>query len=231
MRLLNALANDVRYQMKYGFYILYAFMTLLYLGILYLIPNEHKGIAASIILLTDPAALGFFFIGGIWLLEKGEGVHNFYVVSPLRPFEYCAAKFLSLSLISVLSGVLIAAFSMAARVNYPALATGLMLGSGFFTLAGLYTATYAKSVNHYMLIGVIPGTVLIAPAVLTAFGIEHFLLELFPTSILWRVLDNAVNGRQIGIASIAGLAVWLAVAMFAINKRIPGALLTEGVSS
>ncbi len=231
MRLFCALANDIRYQAKYGFYLLYAFITLLYLGVLALVPGEYKGVAASVILLTDPAALGFFFIGGIWLLEKGEGVHRFYSISPLRPLEYCMAKVLSLSFISTLAGVLIAVFGVPAPVNYLFLAVGLLLGSGVFTLAGLYTATYAKSVNHYMLIGVIPGTVLIVPAVMTALGVRHFLLEMLPASILWRVMDKAVNGRQTEILPVAGLLGWLAVAALAASIRIPHALQAEGGAS
>ncbi len=228
MRLFYTLLNDIKYQAKYGFYLLYAFITLLYLCILALVSGEHKGITASIILLSDPAALGFFFIGGIWLLEKGEGVHRLYSVSPLRPLEYCMAKVFSLSLISVLTGLLITLFGLPAPVNYPLLTFGLLLGSGFFTLTGLYIATYAKSVNHYMIIGVIPGTMLIAPAIMTAFGIEHFLLELFPTSILWRTIDNAVNNRPLEILQIVGLAIWLAAAALVVNNRIPQALQAEG---
>lgn len=228
MRFFHVLINDIRYQAKYGFYTIYAFMTVLYLGILTLVPSEYKSVAASIILLTDPAALGFFFIGGVWLLEKGEGVHSYYSISPLRPLEYCIAKVLSLSLISTLTGVLIAAFGIPTPVNYLLLILGLLLGSGFFTLAGLFIATFAKSVNHYMIIGVIPGTALIVPAIMTALGIEHFLLDLFPASILWRAIENAMNGQLLKISYIVGLVIWLVVAAFIVNLRIPHALQMEG---
>lgn len=228
MRFFHVLINDIRYQSKYGFYTIYAFMTVLYLGILALVPSEYKSVAASIILLTDPAALGFFFIGGVWLLEKGEGVHSYYSISPLRPLEYCIAKVLSLSLISTLTGILIAALGVPTSVNYMLLALGLLLGSGFFTLAGLFIATFAKSVNHYMIIGVIPGTVLIAPAIMSALGIGHFLLELLPASILWRVIENALKGQPLKISYFVGLVIWLIVAAFIVNLRIPHALQMEG---
>jgi len=77
MRLLMATAHDIRYQAKYGFYFLYAFITVVYSAILYFLPDQHKSIGASLILLTDPATLGFFFVGGIWLLEKDEGYTGF----------------------------------------------------------------------------------------------------------------------------------------------------------
>ena len=34
MRLLNALKNDIRFQMKYGFYFLYAFFSAVYIAVL-----------------------------------------------------------------------------------------------------------------------------------------------------------------------------------------------------
>lgn len=228
MRLFHAVIGDIRYQIKYGFYFLYAFMTCLYLGILALVPNEYKNITASIILLTDPAALGFFFIGGIWLLEKGEGVHKFYGISPLRPLEYSISKAFSLSLISTAAGVVIVLLGVPSHVDYLLLAVGMFLGSGFYTLAGLFIATYAKSVNHYMLIGVIPGTVMVIPAVMVALGVDNVLLEILPSSVLWQVVEASINGRGANALHIILLAIWLVIILLLINRRMAIALQTEG---
>lgn len=228
MRLFHAVVGDMRYQMKYGFYFLYAFMTCLYLGILALVPNEYKNITASIILLTDPAGLGFFFIGGIWLLEKGEGVHKFYSISPLRPWEYSISKALSLSIISTATGILITLLGVPSHVDYLLLAIGMLLGSGFYTLAGLFIATYAKSVNHYMLIGIIPGTVMVIPAVMVALGFDNALLEIFPSSILWRVVETSIYGNEANALHIVLLVIWLVIMLLFINRRMAIALQTEG---
>ena len=77
MKFFNALKNDIRFQIKYGFYFLYAFFSLIYMAVLWIMPSEYKNMTASLIILTDPAMLGIFFIGGIWLLEKREGLHRF----------------------------------------------------------------------------------------------------------------------------------------------------------
>lgn len=228
MRVLYMIVGDIRYQIKYGFYFLYGFMTLLYLGILAVIPDEYKSMAASIIILTDPAALGFFFIGGIWLLEKGEGVHKFYNISPLRPVEYAFSKAFSLSILSTLAGLLIALLGAPFGVNIPLLMVGLLLGSAFFTLMGLCIATYAKSVNHYMLIAAIPGTLMILPAILVAFGIEWFWLEFFPASILWRIIDASLQGLPVGILPVVGLLLWLAAMALIVTLRLPHALQEDG---
>ena len=107
MRLLNALKNDIRFQIKYGFYFLYAFFSAVYIAVLLITPREYKSITASLIILTDPAMLGLFFMGGIWLLEKGEGLHGFWSVSPLRPVEYVWSKSVSLAVLSTVSADLI----------------------------------------------------------------------------------------------------------------------------
>lgn len=228
MRLFHAIIGDIRYQMKYGFYFLYAFMICVYLGILALVPSEFKNIAVSIILLTDPAALGFFFIGGIWLLEKSEGIHKFHSISPLHPLEYSVSKALSLSLISTATGTLIVLLGVPSQVNYPLLVVGMFLGSGFFTLLGLMIATYTKSVNHYMLISAIPGTVVIIPAVIAAFNVNNALLEILPASILWRLIEISISGKSTGALYIILLIIWLLIILLFVNRRITIALQMEG---
>lgn len=228
MRLLFSIQNDIRYQAKYGFYFLYAFMTVLYVVILALVPAGYKNIVASIILLTDPAALGFFFIGGIWILEKGEGVHKFYSISPLRPMEYCIAKMVSLGIISTLSGILIAVLSVPRNINFLLLAIGMFFGSSIFTLLGLILSTYAKSVNHYMIINILPETVMIVPAILTALGLSHPILEIFPATMLWHIIEFSIKGERVGILYILGLLLWLCIALFIADYRIPVALQSEG---
>lgn len=78
MRALNIFLYDVRYQFKYGFYFLYTVVSIVYIVILLFIPEDFLRPIASIIILTDPAALGFFFIGGMVLLERGEGLHSYF---------------------------------------------------------------------------------------------------------------------------------------------------------
>jgi len=60
MRFLSTLLNDVRFQVKYGFYFLYAFFSSIYIAVLLVCPQEYKKIAAAIIILSDPAMLGSF---------------------------------------------------------------------------------------------------------------------------------------------------------------------------
>ena len=219
----------MRYQLKYGFYFLYAFISAVYIAILYVCPGDYKGTAASIIILTDPAMLGIFFIGGIWLLEKREGLHGFWGISPLRSAEYILSKAVSLSLISTLSAVLIVLIGFDGTCNYLMLSAGVVFGSMIFTVIGLLMATYACSVNQYMIITAPSAVILVSPAILTVFGITHPVFDMLPGTALWRIIARALRiTSSLSPWVWIVLAAWFVPVLLLANKRIPAAMLTEG---
>ncbi len=230
MRLVSAAVNDMRYQVKYGFYFLYAFITVLYITILIFLPAQFKAIGASLILLTDPAMLGFFFIGGIWLLEKDEGVHMFYGISPLRPAEYIFSKAVSLAMLSTLSAFFIVLIGVGNSVVFPLLLASIFIGACIFTLLGLTVATFSKSVNHYMILGIPIGVVLILPPILTAFGISHLIFDLFPGTMLWRLLDASIYAQADMVERFLflELTIWLGLSILVAVLRVPAVLQSDG---
>ena len=229
MRLMNTFKNDIRFQVKYGFYFLYAFFSAVYIMLLRMTPAEYKGIVGSLIVLTDPAMLGIFFIGGIWLLEKGEGLHRFWRISPLHPIEYVLGKSVSLAALSTLSADLIVWLGMGRIYHVLYLSMGVFIGAVIFNLVGLIIATYARSVNHYMLIAILPSIFVTIPPLLTAFNITHPVLEVFPGTALWHLIVNAMNtslqlNGWIGI----NFGFWFVCLLLLANKRIEVALQSEG---
>ena len=230
MRFARILICDIRYQYKYGFYFLYTVIAAVYIGILLMLPQELQRPAAALIILSDPAALGFFFIGGMVLLEKGEGLHSYFSILPASAGEYVLAKALSLSLISTAVGVVIAAVTLE-QVNYLLFIVGLLIGSAVFTLLGLMTGTFARSVNHYFVIGFFVGMVLMTPAVLTLFGVTHPIFEISPAALLLRLLYAAVGldvpyNVYIGTA---GLGIWLLFIYRLTVRRFSSYLMQGGL--
>ncbi len=71
MRLLRMIICDMRYQVKYGFYFLYGVVSLLYIGILFLLPDNLLRPVTALIIFSDPSALGFFFYR--WNDSSGTG--------------------------------------------------------------------------------------------------------------------------------------------------------------
>lgn len=229
MRFLNTLINDIHFQITYGFYFLYAFFSVIYIAVLWIVPPDYKPLAASLIILTDPAMLGIFFIGGIWLLEKGEGLHSFWCISPLRTMEYIMAKSVSLGILSAVSAVLIALLSMRCTTHPLLLLFSVFLGAVVFNFIGLMAASYARSVNQYMIIAALPAVVLSIPPVLTAFGITHPLLEIFPGTALWHMIAASMGMSQNSTSRTwMVLIFWFGILLFFANRRIGTALQWEG---
>ncbi|MCB6201679.1 ABC transporter [Extibacter muris] len=229
MRFINSLMNDIRFQIKYGFYFLYALFSVVYIIVLRITPPQYKNIAASLIILTDPAMLGIFFIGGIWLLEKGEGLHSFWSISPLRPVEYIVSKSISLAIVSTLSADLIVLATIGNAVHFISLSFSVFTGAVVFNLIGLIIASYARTVNHYMIIVVLPAGLLSLPPVMTAFGLAHPLLEIFPGTALWHMIIRSidVSGNISGRKGFI-LILWLGMLLFMTGRRIDTALRSEG---
>jgi fluoroquinolone transport system permease protein len=229
MRFLNTLINDIHFQITYGFYFLYAFFSVIYIAVLWIVPPDYKPLAASLIILTDPAMLGIFFIGGIWLLEKGEGLHSFWSISPLRTMEYIMAKSVSLGFLSAVSAVLIALLSMRCTTHPLLLLSSVFLGAVVFNFIGLMAASYARSVNQYMIIAALPAVVLSIPPVLTAFGITHPLLEIFPGTALWHMISVSMGISQNNTSRTwMVLIFWFGILLFFANRTIGTALQSEG---
>lgn len=72
MRLKALLRGDIRFQYKYGFYFIYLLFSVLYIGLLYAFPEKWRGKAAILMIFSDPAAMGLFFMGAIVLFEKAS---------------------------------------------------------------------------------------------------------------------------------------------------------------
>ena len=112
MRVLNAIKGDIKFQRKAGFYILYALITIIYIVVIGAITDQElkRKVAVSLIL-SDPAAMGLFFMGAIVLLEKNQHIPIALAVSPLKDGEYVLAKVVSISVISTIVAVILALVS------------------------------------------------------------------------------------------------------------------------
>ena len=90
-RFISLLIADCRFQFRYGFYLLYAFFSIFYVVLLRLLPAFMRDSARALLAFSDPAALGFFFMGPSCSLSGGSGFPSL-AVSPVRVFEYALSK-------------------------------------------------------------------------------------------------------------------------------------------
>lgn len=205
MRLGGLFFWDVRFQVRYGFYFLYAVLTGIYTVVLWAVPESWKGKIAAILIFSDPASMGLFFMGAIVLLEKSQRVPSAFAVSPVRPMEYIIAKVGSLSVISL---VVAAVLALAAQVNHLHMVLfGTLVSSAVFTLLGIIIATRIISLNQFLLWTVPVEIVCFVPAILHVFKITPDWLRYYPVNVCMEM----VSGGAPSVAGIFIIMVWLAM--------------------
>lgn len=149
MKVAALIKGDIHFQFTYGFYFLYLFFTLLYVFFLSLLPEEWRRLGGVIMIYSDPAALGLYFMGTIVLLEKNQHILNALNVAPISPYDYLLGKIGSIGLISVIVSITLA---YATKLdNLLMILTVTTLLSIIFTLLGFIIAARITTLNQYLL--------------------------------------------------------------------------------
>lgn len=191
MRIMNLIKGDIVFQMKYGFYFLYAVFTFLYAFILLVIPTQWQTTIASLMIFSDPAAMGLFFMGAIVLFEKSQRVLNSLAVSPIHISEYILSKMISFAVISEVVAMILALVSQ--HQNLMMVFIGTLLSSFIFSLLGLIVSTQIHSLNQFILWTVPVEIICFVPPVFSLF-INNVYLQYFPiTHCLSLINGNSEN--------------------------------------
>lgn len=212
MRLRCLFLWDIRFQASYGFYFLYAVLTALYAIAILAVPESWREKTAAILIFSDPASMGLFFMGAIVLLEKNQHIPCAFAVCPVRAAEYILAKIGSLSAISLVVAALLA--FAANGNNVPLTLLGTALSSAAFTLLGMIAAAKITSLNQFILWTVPIEIVCFVPAMLHLFQITPAWLRYYPVNVCM----DLISGCAPSAAGIFALAAWLAV-LFVLAKR------------
>lgn len=203
---------DIRFQAKYGFYFLYGVLTVIYAIALFAVPDSWKEKTSAILIFSDPAAMGLFFMGAIVLLEKSQQTPCAFAVSPVRPMEYIIAKVSSLSAISLVVATILALISQVNNLHIVLL--GTVISSVIFTLFGVIIATKIISLNQFILWTVPVEICCFVPALLHLFKITPTWLQYYPINVCM----DMVLGE---IPSVIGILIVIALVavLFVISKN------------
>jgi len=169
-RIFNNIKFDIASQIRNGIYFVYLIISIIYAILIRMAPLPKREIISIIVLFSDPSMLGFFFIGGIVLLEKLNKTLENIFVTPLRVSEYIISKIVSLSLVSIASSIFIEVFSHGLSFKFMYLFLGILLSSILFTLLGLILAVKVNTLNEYIWISPFYVIILFIP-LLEYFGI------------------------------------------------------------
>lgn len=213
-RLVNLLKQDIAFQLKHGFYAIYALITIIYIVILQFVPAEYKSLAVTAIIFTDPSTLGLFFIGGIVLLERGQNILQPLFITPVQVHQYLLSKVISLTLIAVLVSLVIKLALFYGDFFLLPLIVGVSLSAIFFTLLGIIFATLVKNVNQYLLFSPVYVTIFYLP-ILELFGwYQTKWFYLLPSHASILLIAGSRTGLTQGewLYAIGSLLIWSGIA-------------------
>lgn len=209
MRIKSLLLGDLLFQWKYGFYFLYFFIGIFYCILLRLLPPSWTVKASTIIIFSDPSAIGLFFIGAILLLEKNQRVLDSLSISPIKVHEYIIAKVLSLGTISTLMGLVLSL--VAGSQNLRLILLGTFLGSALFTLLGIMIASGINSLNQFILYTIPALLLMFLPPLVFLFVPDYIVLWLHPGTLILSLISG--NSSNLPF-TIVLLSAWIALFYF-----------------
>jgi fluoroquinolone transport system permease protein len=193
-RFLNTLKSDITFQLRQGFYAIYVLVTLVYMVVMMKLPESIKAVAVSLTVFSDPSVLGFFFIGGLVMLEKDQGMFRYLTVTPLSPGEYLLSKAFSMALVAMMAGSTITLTTYSGHVNWFYLIPGILLTSLFFTLYGILPAAKSRTINQYF-IRMVPYLLFMILPCFSAIGFPYdYLFNIFPSVAGLRLIMGAFTG-------------------------------------
>lgn len=206
-RLTSTMKWDARLQYRNGFYYAALVVVLIWALLLSQIPAQvFESLGTNTLAWLLPAAvLGnllvgtFYFMGGLLLLEKGEGTIEAQIVTPLRSNEYILSKLATLTILSFIENSLLVLIIYVLRARPWAtpdqfinilgpefisslllFAAGLVLAAVILCLAGFLVVIRYDSINEYLLPSIMVTTVLMVPLVAYLAGWHSWLLYLHP---------------------------------------------------
>ncbi|HLG59118.1 MAG TPA: hypothetical protein VI485_27495 [Vicinamibacterales bacterium] len=169
-RLAATVGADVRVQFRNGFYLATAFVVACSVVLLRWLPPESAALLLPVVLLENIVVNTFYFVSALLLLERGEGTFAAQSVTPLRADEYLASKVLTLTALSLVESLLIAAAVAGLDGRLVVMSIGITLAAVLFCLSGVALIVHYESINEFIMPSVLYTAVLSLP-VLGYFGV------------------------------------------------------------
>lgn len=129
-----------------------AFVTVLYMIIIQVLPDESFTEVLTILIFSDPVMLGFMFIGAMVLFEKSSNTLQAISVTPVRAGEYLLSKGITLTAVALAASMIMAVAGLHFRFNPLYLIIAVVFSSLFFIFIGFAGASRIKTFNQYFII-------------------------------------------------------------------------------
>ena len=170
-RLASALRLELTLQVRQRFLHAAIFSGLIWLAVLLPMPAGLRPVAEPYVLLGDTCIIGFFFVAGTVFFEKQERTLGAVISTPLRFWEYLAAKLTLLVLISLFVAMVVPIVGHGFGYHPLPLVVATVLGTLLMLLVGFTTSLPFASISDWFLAATIPLAVMTVPPVLYYSGV------------------------------------------------------------
>ncbi len=219
-RLLALVRNDVRLQYRNGIYAAYSVVLVLYAVVLTQFARVLPDFVPALIIFTDPAALGFFFLGALMMLERGERVRASLATSPVSAVDYLAAKAVTLTGMALAACAILLLF-LHDVANPALLLLTVALTSVAYIGIGVPIALRFRTVNGYLIGSAGFLTPIIAPGFVALLDTPPLWAMLLPAAAQFRLILVSTGaasasageiGFMLAVCAVAAAgAIWLAL--------------------
>lgn len=220
MRLLSALKFDILSLYRYRIVHAYLFIAIAHIFFLNMMPESVSVTANILVIFTDPVVLGFYFIGGIILLEKSQNTFDSLFVTPFRIKEYIITKVCSFTLLTVAVCLIIIIFTTGFKINIWPILLGVFLSAIFFTLFGFSLAVRTNTLNHYFIISALYSAIFFLP-LLDYLNIFHTRLFYFiPSYSTLILIESGFINLSVWkmLYAVVMLIIWIGIAYIFANR-------------
>ncbi|WP_274363315.1 ABC transporter permease [Paenibacillus thermotolerans] len=210
-----AVRFDIRLQLRQGFYAAYVIISAVYIVLLRSIGSgEAKEMAEIVITFSDPSMLGFYFVGGLVLLEKNQRILDPLMVTPLRVREYLMSKVISLAFLSAMAGSVVRLGAFGLGGHWFGFVAGMLLTSIFFTLFGLGVAVRCCTVNQYFIESTLSALVFTLPVLDAVHVWSTPLFYLLPSKASLLLIESMFSRLGVWeyVYGFGSLIVWIVLA-------------------
>ncbi len=208
-RLVTALRLEFTLQFRQKFLHAGIFSGLIWLAVLIPMPRALRAVAEPYVLVGDIAIIGFFFIGGAVFFEKQERTLGAVISTPLRFWEYLAAKLSVLVSISMFVAVTVTTIADGFDYHPLPMVVGVVLGTLLMLVIGFITSLPFSSVTDWFLAATVPLAIMLVPPLIYCSGLwPNPVLYVIPTQGPLLLLGAAFDQVSLSASQILYIAVY-----------------------
>jgi len=209
------LAHDLRLLRRYGIIYAYSVVVVMYAAGLFFAGQYLPDWAIGVMIYSDPAVLGFFFLGAMMLLERAEGPRLALAVTPVSGRDYVLSKALALTVLALLAVLVLGLLAPHAQLGI--LLVGVALTSGCYIGLGILAGLRFRTVGSYLMGSAAVLTPLIVLGALAFINPMPGWAMLVPPAAQLRLVLVGIGAAEAGLAELAALfAMALASAILAL---------------